>query len=61
MVTFQIGPALLGGFVATLAMTMVMVAGRTMKMTSMDMPLMIGGCSPKTRPGRDGSVWASTC
>ncbi len=43
MVEFQIGPALLGGLVGTVAMSAVMMAGRGMGMTRMDMPLMIGG------------------
>lgn len=43
MVEFALGPALAAGFVGTLAMTAVMMAGRAMGMTSMDMPLMIGG------------------
>ncbi len=43
MVTFQTGPALFSGFVATVAMTMVMMAGRAMGMTTMDMPLILGG------------------
>ena len=43
MVEFQIGPALVAGFVGTIAMTAVMMMGRARGMTSMDMPLMIGG------------------
>lgn len=43
MIEFQIGPALVAGFVGTVAMTGVMMMGRASGMTSMDMPLMIGG------------------
>lgn len=43
MVSFSLGPALLAGFVGTIAMTVVMMAGRSMRMTSLDMPLLIGG------------------
>lgn len=43
MVEFDLGPALVAGFVATLGMTAVLMGGRSMGMTSMDMPLIIGG------------------
>lgn len=43
MVVFSIGPAILAGFLGTVAMTVVMMLGRSMGMTSLDMPLLIGG------------------
>ena len=43
MVEFDLGRALAAGFVGTLAMTAVMMAGRAGGMTSMDLPLTIGG------------------
>ena len=43
MVGFDLVPALAAGFVGTLAMTALMMAGRATGMTSMDMPLLIGG------------------
>lgn len=43
MVEVELVPALVGGFAGTVAMTLVMMAGRSSGTTSMDMPLIIGG------------------
>jgi hypothetical protein len=43
MVGFSVGPAIVAGFIGTVAMTAVMMVGRSVGMTSLDIPLLIGG------------------